>query len=562
MADSTRITPEVDKIYENKGGGTFKCLSIDEEMSLSSNGVSGKSAVMQNVTTGWTLLAHGVNLYEDGKIDWEFSTQGRFEPIETSFVFKEGDYVAYTTAEGEEKSGFITSTVRTDDNKLMYVIEDADRNIPENNVRYMTWKEFLDTPTFEYADTLRVVDGSGVEVDSDWVRGDALIVGAVEQSGELEVVIGFDGKTLQKETEELVAYTNAFELSGESLKTESRFSKPEDLKGCDAQRIAMNTVEILRTADRRGIDVIANSNDDNKLLPYAEKAKAINAFAEVYLHLSKFSENDMASKEVHLDNAITRADGLDYGLYEKSASEIYDYTENFMAKNPIDYTKVFEDMLRQMDFALVKHLDGYGLSDLQGANLGNIEAERYTEAFYITDRLIESYINDSFFNDLEEEARLHIPDYSSDTLPTTAEEWTEYMDKYPYFKYTHIGDYEVMDMLARQEDKVNLEAIVERNNAYTYDKNDIPQLFAEIDMDEGQSAFYKDSKGTIYEIHTDMDDYYTPSNTTKTISPAEAISKIEKARETDDIITDYTPEIKAELQKAAKEAERKNGIDR
>ncbi len=560
MANSTRITPEVDKIYENKGGGTFKCLSIDEEMSLSSNGVSGKSAVMQNVTTGWTLLAHGVNLYENGKIDWEFSTQGRFEPLETSFKFKEGDYVAYTTAEGEEKSGFITSTVRTDDNKLMYAIEDADRNIPENNVRYMTWKEFLDTPTFAYADTIRVVDGSGVEVDSDWVREDALVLDAIGQSGELEITIGYDEKTLQKEAEELAAYTNAFELSGESKRADSKFRMPDGLKEFDDKRIAMNTVELLRAYIYRNDDLDEIAKNAKPLLPYAEKAIAINDFAKVHLHLKNYSKNDMSVDDVQLANVIAQAEGREYGLYEMSADEIYDYTENFIANNPLNYTDIFEDMLEQMDFALVKHLDGYGLSDLTDSNWANIEAERFTDAFEVTDRLIETYINDSFFNDLEEEAKRLIPDYSSDSLPNTAEEWTEYMDKYPHFKYTHIGEYSVMEMLAGQEENVNLEAIVERNNAYTYDINDVPQLFAEIDMEEGQSSFYVNSKGTVYEIHTEGG--WDTSNVTKTITPAEAISKIEKARETDDIITDYTPEIKAELQKAAKEAERKNGIDR
>ena len=35
-----------------------------------------------NTRTGWTLIAHGVNLYPDGLYDWDFSTHGHFESLE------------------------------------------------------------------------------------------------------------------------------------------------------------------------------------------------------------------------------------------------------------------------------------------------------------------------------------------------------------------------------------------------------------------------------------------------------------------------------------------------
>lgn len=40
---------------------------------------SAHNAVMRNILSGWTFTAHGVNMYEDGTIDWDFSTNGRFE---------------------------------------------------------------------------------------------------------------------------------------------------------------------------------------------------------------------------------------------------------------------------------------------------------------------------------------------------------------------------------------------------------------------------------------------------------------------------------------------------
>ena len=69
-ADGTkreRITPEPGKVYKNHGGGEFRCLSI-----------SDSSAVMVNTKSGWTFTAHGVQQYEDGTIEWDYSTGGYF----------------------------------------------------------------------------------------------------------------------------------------------------------------------------------------------------------------------------------------------------------------------------------------------------------------------------------------------------------------------------------------------------------------------------------------------------------------------------------------------------
>lgn len=64
----TRFTPEAGKTYENEGGGSFHCLS---------SGPAGE-AVMQNVASLWTIDAHGCGIYEDGRIDWDYSTGGHF----------------------------------------------------------------------------------------------------------------------------------------------------------------------------------------------------------------------------------------------------------------------------------------------------------------------------------------------------------------------------------------------------------------------------------------------------------------------------------------------------
>ena len=59
--------PEVGGVYENQGGGIFRCLKSGRDRSK-----------MQNVRSGWTFQAHGVGVYADGRIDWDYSTGGVF----------------------------------------------------------------------------------------------------------------------------------------------------------------------------------------------------------------------------------------------------------------------------------------------------------------------------------------------------------------------------------------------------------------------------------------------------------------------------------------------------
>ncbi len=55
------------EIY-NKHGGRYKCLQAYE------NG----DAKMINVGSGWCFDANCVTLYDDGTIEWDFSTHGKF----------------------------------------------------------------------------------------------------------------------------------------------------------------------------------------------------------------------------------------------------------------------------------------------------------------------------------------------------------------------------------------------------------------------------------------------------------------------------------------------------
>lgn len=70
----TPFSPEPGKIYElaSPSGGRFLCKGLWYGTQLF-------DTWMINVRSGWSFLAHGVGIYPDGRIDWDYSTDGRFE---------------------------------------------------------------------------------------------------------------------------------------------------------------------------------------------------------------------------------------------------------------------------------------------------------------------------------------------------------------------------------------------------------------------------------------------------------------------------------------------------
>lgn len=69
MKKREKFTPEEGKYYRNAGGGVYKCV----------RSFKNDTAIMRNYLSGWTIMAHGCGLYEDGTIDWDYSTGGTFE---------------------------------------------------------------------------------------------------------------------------------------------------------------------------------------------------------------------------------------------------------------------------------------------------------------------------------------------------------------------------------------------------------------------------------------------------------------------------------------------------
>ncbi len=60
-------------VYVNRGGGEFRCERIT---------VTGTYFV--NVKSGWRFKAVGVVMYDDGTIEWDYSTDGRFIKMQSA----------------------------------------------------------------------------------------------------------------------------------------------------------------------------------------------------------------------------------------------------------------------------------------------------------------------------------------------------------------------------------------------------------------------------------------------------------------------------------------------
>lgn len=117
------------------------------------------------------------------------------------------------------------------------------------------------------------------------------------------------------------------------------------------------------------------------------------------------------------------------------------------------------------EFSLVKYADGtFGLDDRQGANLGEIESERFETAQEIFSRM-ECYINDYILEPLD----YGVDDYEffddKDIDCWSCETWLSLRDKYvdmcTEFFTEYKEEFDICDMIANHYEEINLE------NCYT-----------------------------------------------------------------------------------------------
>ena len=65
MENRHYFRPTVNKVYTNKNGSQYRCLSAD-----------GFNAEMMNTESKWRFKALGCQMYDDGKIEWNWSIGG------------------------------------------------------------------------------------------------------------------------------------------------------------------------------------------------------------------------------------------------------------------------------------------------------------------------------------------------------------------------------------------------------------------------------------------------------------------------------------------------------
>lgn len=57
----------IGRIYTNRNGNEYLCI-----------GHSENGSIMERTKDSWTLTAHGITIYNDGTIEWDYSTGGRW----------------------------------------------------------------------------------------------------------------------------------------------------------------------------------------------------------------------------------------------------------------------------------------------------------------------------------------------------------------------------------------------------------------------------------------------------------------------------------------------------
>lgn len=126
------------------------------------------------------------------------------------------------------------------------------------------------------------------------------------------------------------------------------------------------------------------------------------------------------------------------------------------------WEKLFDEFLDLTEFTLIKHQNNYNratdeyghwsLIDNQGANLGNIEGDRFEGVNQILERM-DVYINDYIITDIEELAEENNIDISN----WDGYGWDyllSYRDKFPQdCQY----EFDLLDMICYHFEEINLE---------------------------------------------------------------------------------------------------------
>ena len=118
----------------------------------------------------------------------------------------------------------------------------------------------------------------------------------------------------------------------------------------------------------------------------------------------------------------------------------------------------WEQLLNQFmdltEFSLIKHKDGWGLYDRQGANLGDIESDRFSNAEQIFERM-DVYINDYIIEDIKRCLAVKglLPEYEYDG-------WDDMLINAAPLLPENKFEFDLLDMIINHYDEIDL------NNVY------------------------------------------------------------------------------------------------
>ena len=114
------------------------------------------------------------------------------------------------------------------------------------------------------------------------------------------------------------------------------------------------------------------------------------------------------------------------------------------------YEKLFDSFLDLTEFSLIKYEDGFGLEDRQGANLGDIEDDRFKTAEQIFERMsvyVDDYIDEDLCNVWVDEL-----EFSSEDIPDTLEGWLGHKEELKDYQY----ELDLIDMICNHSRKLHL----------------------------------------------------------------------------------------------------------
>jgi hypothetical protein len=133
-------------------------------------------------------------------------------------------------------------------------------------------------------------------------------------------------------------------------------------------------------------------------------------------------------------------------------------------KNQNKWEALFEGFLDLVEFTLIKYKKSWGVHDNQGANLGDIEGDRFKDAEGLIDRM-DTYIVDYFYEDLENELDAYDADLEGREVPYDAIGWlllkddVEFVNRNKKYFDDHSWEFDVLEMIVYHIDEIDLENV-------------------------------------------------------------------------------------------------------